>query len=176
MCKTRKQLEIEKTDELIERRRKFIEEQEEEIRKLEKLKRALEEKGDRWIPKIGDTYYYVSGTGYVYETQNNEGVYDLNLIRIGNCFKTEKEAEFEVERLKVITGLKEFAFEPDWEDNNQDKYVLAYNHMRKEIDYDVAHWVVQSNNIYFETGADVENAIKQVGEDRILKFLFGVEK
>lgn len=156
-----------------------IKETKKQIENLQKTVNNLEEQlnktDSRWKPEWNENYYYIQPNGTTAFT-NNLSDTDQDIIAIGNCFKTKEEAEFEVERLKVVAELKEFAFEPDWKIRGyRDKYVLAYNHYSEELVYCTDTWR-QRDNIYFETEADVENAIKQVGEDRILKFLFGVEK
>ncbi len=157
-----------------------IKEAKEQITELQKTVNNLEEQlnkpDGRWKPERNENYYYIQQDGYIGLTNN---LYDIDqrTIAIGNCFQTQKEAEFEVERLKVITELKEFAFEPDWEDNNQGKYVLAYDHIEKKITYCILMWIQRDNdNLYFETKEFMEKAIEKVGENRIKKYLFGIEE
>lgn len=157
-----------------------IKEAKEQIKDLQETVNNLEEQlnklESRWKPEENERYYYIAPDGEVIRSYNDKSTSCRNRISIGNCFKIEKEAEFEVERLKVIAELKDFSFEPDWKIRGyRDKYVLAYNHYSEEIVYCTDTWR-QRDNIYFETEADVKNAIEQVGEDRILKFLFGVRE
>lgn len=140
---------------------------------LDNLKKEQNKQDGRWKPNINDDYYYINDKAAAQFNINMGTHGDKELFSIGNYFKTEEEAEFELERLKIIEELKEFAFEPNWKDVNQDKYIIEYNHFVKEIDYGMSY-CLQSDNIYFETKEDVENAIKKVGEDRIKKYLFGV--
>ena len=155
-----------------------IKEAKEQIKDLQKTVNNLEEQLNksegRWKPEWNEHYYYIQPNGVTVFTNNLSDV-DQSIVAIGNCFKTKEEAEFEVDRLKVLAELKEFAFEPDWKDGKQDKYALAYNHVTDEVDYCIAI-NMQRYNIYFETKEDVKNAIERVGKYRIMKFLFEVEK
>lgn len=176
MSKTRKQLEIEKAEQLIERRRKVIEEQEEEIRKLEEIKRSLEEKGDRWIPEKGDNYFYVYANGDVYEAEHTDSSGDRKMIAVGNHFKTREEAEEEAEKLKVITELREYAFKPDWEDHDQKKWMIHYSHKHDNFTAAFHLFEEQPNSIYFRTEKDALDAVKSVGGLKVKKYLFGVKE
>lgn len=152
-----------------------IKEAKEQITELQKTVNNLEEqlnKADgRWKPEWSKNYYFIQPNGTTAFT-NNLSDTDQDIIAIGNCFKTREEAEFEVDRLKVLAELKEFAFEPDWKDGKQDKYALAYNHVNEEVDYCLSIYL-QKDEIYFETREDVKNAIERVGKYRIKKYLFG---
>lgn len=56
-----------------------------------------------WKPKTGDNYYYKDVDGSIYDTSFREDycIDDLIYYYVGNCFKTEEEAEkFDVQFLK----------------------------------------------------------------------------
>ncbi len=156
-----------------------IKEAKEQITELQETINNLEEQLNktegRWIPERNEQYYYIDSDGEAIRSYNDDGTYYKNIISIGNCFKTKEEAEFEVERLKVIAELKEFAFEPNWEDRNQNNYTITYSHSMNEIGYCISHWI-QRDSIYFETKEIMEKAIEKVGENRIKKYIFGVEE
>lgn len=56
----------------------------------ERLKDELEEEV---FPRMGDEYYYYGFKGSVVRLIFQDDEIDRNLLRDGNCFKTEKEAE-----------------------------------------------------------------------------------
>lgn len=103
---------------------------------------SLVEKGNKpknkiWKPKYDEGYYASDSSGAVLETTWNTEI-DEQMYDIGNCFKTKKEAEFEVERLKVIAELKRYAqehneCEVDWSNANQFKYYLYYSYALKKF-------------------------------------------
>ncbi len=59
----------------------------------------------KWTPKHGQYYYYISADGDVVRTQNLGIWFDEAVIKIGNCFRTKKQAE--VVRDKFIKLLEE---------------------------------------------------------------------
>lgn len=146
---------------------------------------VIEDKKQWWEPKKDEEYYIICGDGWI-DFNNYDGDYDnKRFMAIGNCFQTEEQAEFMAEKLKVIHELEKFAFENneeeiDWNDINQAKYHLVgvfgdkgknyikicSTFMLKELPF----------NIYFISEEIARKAIKTVGEERILKYYFGVNE
>ena len=61
----------------------------------------------RWKPEMGQTYYHVGGDGFVYsDTWVNGSAVDNGRFEIGNCFKTEEEAERAAEYLKALAVVR----------------------------------------------------------------------
>lgn len=145
-----------------------------ELDELDKVK--IDPESRRWKPNRGQIYYLVSDTGSVAYTIWYNSNCDLLRFAIGNVFKTKEEVEFEIERLKVITELKEFA-EPDDSQWNSlyDHYSISYNHNKGGLDIDT--WsVMKSDSIYFESKDKAREAIEAVGEDRIKKYYLRVKE
>lgn len=144
----------------------------EEIKKLLGIKHSKV-----WKPKDLESYYRLNSTGCVREDYwcNNEN--DKGAYAIGNCFQTQEEAMFEVERLKVIAELKRYAIEHneelDWNNRDQDKYYIFYNCEHREIDW---HWesLTKTKLIHFSGVKVIRGAIEAIGEDRIKKYYLGV--
>lgn len=144
-----------------------------EIEALKKVE--IEEDSGRWKPDEGDKYYYVSGTGIVYDNTWAEWIEDRNCYSIGNCFKTYEEADFAIEKLKVLAELKEFAEPRDAEwANDLSHYYISY-------DYDMHSVSIRSARqfklaiLYFESAKDAQEAIEKVGKERIKKYYLEVE-
>lgn len=55
-----------------------------------------------WKPEIGQSYYYVAPSARVCSTINDNSNADKNIIAIGNCFQTEKEAEKYLDKFKEV--------------------------------------------------------------------------
>ena len=144
-----------------------------ELEELNNIK--IEPESRRWKPERGQIYYYIASSGDIFHETWNEGYDDLLRFAIGNVFKTEKEAEFEFERLKVIAELREFA-EPEnrvW--NGLDYHCsIFYNYNRGGLDIQL--WsIMRTDSIYFESKDKAREAIKAVGEDKIKKYYLRVE-
>ena len=132
-----------------------------------------------WKPELHKEYFCLASDGdvlgpYLWE---NESI-DNDTDSIGNCYKTEEDAEFAVERMKAQTELQRYAEEHnegeiDWFNNCQDKYYFLYNHLEEKIEV-CSNQFLQGNAVYFSDMATVLEAIKAIGEDRIKKYLFNI--
>lgn len=137
--------------------------------------------GKVWKPEKDGHYCYYNDTGHVYESCYDGDSTDKNRLEFGNCFKTKEEAEHMAEKLKVINELKNFALENneaeiDWENGNQEKFVIVYNYGFQTIKTD--SWYCTQRipfNIYFTSKEIAQEAIKTIGEYRIKKYYFDIE-
>ena len=145
---------------------------------------VVEEKNKNkwWEPELDEKYYIICGDGSIdYNNYDLDGA-DRRIMAIGNCFQTEEQAEFMVEKLKVIHELEKFAYENneeeiDWNDTNQEKLYLTMNYTDKCIDILYTYgWIYSPSNIYFTSKKIAKEAIETIGEDRIKKYYFGVEE
>lgn len=143
----------------------------------------LEEKKRKWWePELYEKYYTVCADGSIDYTNYDFDNADKRFMAIGNCFQTEEQAEFMVEKLKVIHELEKFAFENneeeiDWNNENQEKYIITFNHITQ--DFGINLWrVSRSNpfNVYFTSEELAKKAIETIGEERIKKYYFGVNE
>lgn len=145
-------------------------------KEIDKLIEELQNK--KWKPKTGEYYYYINGILGVLGEKNLGCLSDADRFSIGNYFKTKEEAEFEVERLKVLEELKEFSYEfsdNEWENIDIKQYLMCYSYSAGKIDI-VTHGWDKHNEIYFKTKEDAKKAIEKIGEDRLKKYYFKVGK
>jgi len=136
-----------------------------------------EEKEEIPFPKKGDKFYFLLSDGEIdYEYYNPTSYIHADRISTGNCFKTEEEAKFEVERLKVIHEMKKFAEPEDfgWDGINYHDY-LYYDILCDTILIGRSR-CSKYTGIFFKTRDDIKDCIKAVGEDRIKKYYFGIKK
>ena len=107
---------------------------------------------------------------------------DKDRWKIGNIFKTEKEADFAKEKAKVKRELERYALEHNdsekeaWDGNNF-HFEIACGYLSKEcICVSTNTGPYRGESITYFTSKEIaEGAIKSVGKDRILKYLFGVD-
>lgn len=145
----------------------------EEERKLlmDLVKKENEEKLKIEYPKDGTKYYYIGADGTIHSSVSNKDIYKYEH---NNFFLTYEEAKFEQEKQKVLfelkycSGLYKFTY-------NVSNYHLYYNFKNNKIYIGWDMGVKNLNNIYFNSEKDALNAIKQVGENRIKKYLFEIE-
>ena len=124
------------------------------------------------FPKRGDKYHFIEATGRIDWFQWDESDFGLRAQDIGNIYKTDEEAQFAREKLKVEAELRKFStsfvlYNENWflvlADTQQDVMPLYENRE------------VAQGAIYFESREKAEEAIDTVGEERIKKYIFGVE-
>ena len=147
------------------------------LNRIEELEKELAElkckvKEGPKFPEYGDIYWCIDAEGIVY-VNTFEGIQaDRNILEIGNVFKTAEEAEFAVEKLKVEAELRKFS--KPFENRKFNHYIFFYvDDDSIEVGYKlVCH---SQGAIYFESEEKARQAIKSVGEERIKKYIFGVE-
>lgn len=100
----------------------------EELSKLEEKLRTLKSGVGRQIPKSGDTYYFINYKIYKDRWANDS--FDQQRFNSYNCFKTEEEAQREIDRRLIKAKLNEIANRLnggqviDWDNTIQRKYYL----------------------------------------------------
>lgn len=143
---------------------------------------VVEEKKKYWIPEEEEKYFAISNKGDIAHCINKRIEIAQAQSEIGNCFKTEEEAEHRLEKIKVIHELKKFAYENnereiDWNNFSQNKFCLIYDYEDEEICIDYYSYSKNNPfNIYFTSNKIAIEAIKTIGEDRIKKYYFDVEE
>lgn len=154
---------------------------EEELKKFcELLEKAKTPVSKVWKPKKDEYYWLINDCGLLtYYVWNGER-FCHNLFAIGNCFKNKEEAKNAVERLKIRAELQRYADEHndkiDWKDGKQDKWYIYFDYINGRLDYNRLLCNRDSFQIYFTSYEIVQAAVKAVGEERIKKYLFGVEE
>lgn len=125
-------------------------------------------------PQYGDTVYYINCTGRIGKMTWINDEDDLDMWELGNIFFTEEEAEFAREKRKVEVEIERYAKEH----NNptiKDSYCIYYNEEDKKLDYDAWACGKAQGMVVFKSKQLVFDAINEIGRDRILKYIFGVE-
>lgn len=143
---------------------------EEMLEEVDKRVEAL--KAEDEFPKDGDDYWYMDAEGDVFISTWGEDYCDSMQIAIGNVFRTREEAEFAVEKLKVEAELRKFSrpFK-----NGIYNHFIEFFPNSKKIDINTEHAIQAQGVIYFEDEEVVNKAIESVGQERIKKYIFGVE-
>lgn len=165
-------IEIEKFDNLSK-------DEQHELKRL--LKKATYKSGV-FKPKENQNYYFITGDGLVECQDWCDDCYDDTNYELGNCFETEEQAEFALEKQKIYTELKRYALEHnecaiDWSNRRQQKWALIYDYEHRciLIMYGTT-WMKELYSVYFTSAEIARNAIAEIGEERIKKYLFEVEE
>lgn len=131
----------------------------------------------KWKPQYGEKYYTISTRGTIdfdnFVAENNT---DAVRLLLGNVFETEEKAEHMVEKLKIITKLRELSNGDFYRNCTEVKYVIWYDSACKEIKINTHEYIRELPfSIYFATKKDAEKAVLTIGEDNLKKYYFDVE-
>lgn len=131
------------------------------------------------IPEHEHTYYYINTvSGIVAELWMGDSI-DKEKYLLGNYFLTRRDAQFELEKRKIIRKLEILSKKAggvDWEDENQRKFRMQYSHYSKVLSCKGNFILQDPGQIYFPSEQSIQQAIDIVGEERIKKYLFGVKE
>lgn len=154
-------------------------EEREQLLKLVKKSNEQQPK-KRWRGEYDEEYYFIDYCNKIDAWKELNYKTDKGLYELGNYFKTEEEAEFELNKRLVYQELKDYALEHnendvDWTNVNQLKWGIFYDNESKCLDYDYWYTRCYIGQIHFYSEETAREAVKAVGENRIKKYLFGVE-
>ena len=153
---------------------------EEEREQFTKLLEKANKENRVWKPKKIDQYYYINDFTDVCTDTWQEAGADYKRFKIGNVYKTREEVCFALERAKVKAELKRYALEhndPEKEAWNNDNghYMIAFNHRVNDLFITRGYYIEEESATCFTSAPIARDAIEAVGEERILKYIFGVE-
>ena len=144
-----------------------------EINSLKQRVAELEQqaKREQEFPQYGDTYWCINKYGGVSKETWDGYDFEKDMLVIGNGFRTEQEAEFVVEKLKIEAELRKFSRpfiegEDNWYMALGDAFETYY--MNDSID------PIQGV-IYFDSLKSAHQATGEIGAERIKKYIFRVE-
>lgn len=142
--------------------------------KIEELKQETRENetDNRWKPKAGEDYWLVNVDGGVYRYKWYNDKFDNVLFNHTDIFPTKEQAIFDRERKRIRRELMKYGKNFV---SNRCNWAIYYNYRDKAIGYWVSTLCFHPFDIYFESEEMAKKAVKEVGEDRIKKYLFGTE-
>lgn len=132
-------------------------------------------KDESWRPKYGDEYWFVSSDGAESISVWESHLIDEYRYQFGNCFQTKEQAVEAVEWLKAFKVLRDDTkgFEPDWKNEYQDKWYVAYD-FEDGVLYNDYAITAKSELICFATDTDAEESIKKHKKE--WKIFLGIEE
>lgn len=137
-----------------------------------------DEKEKPW-PQVGDKYYYIATPSKfqmipcIYDHTYENDTVDKNLQLMNNFFRTEEDAKFEYERLRILHELKELSDDDQPWNGIAEHWHIMHNCLGANP-YILQNSQFRSMNvIYFKSYESAENAVKTIGKDKIKKYLFG---
>lgn len=129
-----------------------------------------EVKRRKFIPEHGDRYWFI-GTNGVIDTYMLRGDdIDRWIMKYNKVFATKEECE---KYRNFIDTLDKYTFEPDWNNRDQDKWCLYYDHYDNKIHTGRCSYVQYAFS-YFASEEKAEAFIAEVGGDAVKCFMFDV--
>lgn len=144
------------------------------------MEKMLKECNERWNPKPSEEYYCVDDGNVIRRVNFNiMNAYDRDRIKTYNCFRTKEQAELEAEKILVRRQLEDIARrlnkgkEIDWNDEKQIKYFICLDTIDNEIIWDKEARFISQGTVYCLDMNFYNVAIKEIGEERLKKYLRG---
>lgn len=139
-----------------------------------KIYKEPDEPNKSWKPKEGDTYFYISGRGNVISDNFMPCLpSDNDKVLFNNAFQTAEEAEYMVEKIKIINKLRELSNIKFSE--NKNKYFIYYNFRENRVLCGETNLCKLSPfEACFKTAEECQEAIKTIGEDNLKKYYFDI--
>lgn len=128
-----------------------------------------------WNLEEGDYYAIANISGEVSEIHWDGTAVEKSCRGFGNCFLTKEEAEFEVERRKIETEMLRLGGRRNIK-IGKDNYYIMYDHKTGDFAYLIRNWIHEQGCIYFDSDIDAIDVVQEIGEDRIKKYIFGVNE
>ena len=134
----------------------------------------------RWKPDFDQKYYYITDGGFLdydywKDTLKNNWHYLTN-----NIFETAREAEEYQKKIEIQCRYKKYieehSEELDWENYKQDKFYLCYDYFYKYITSYGQRACKDSFQIYASDDQILQDAIAEIGEDNIKKYVLEVKE
>lgn len=137
---------------------------------VEKERVADARQTKRWKPKDGDRVWLVFNNGELEETTYLGGM-DGDILKLGNCFKTEQEAQKELDRRLAEHELLDLC---DGSLNDCEWYSIYYNKCEKI--FKATHILTISLYVpyCFASRESCKRAIDTLGQDK-LKLIFRID-
>lgn len=148
--------------------RKVIETDKEEQKKKETK--------NHWKPITSEKYFFTYSNGDVDSVIWTENKADKGRYGLRNVFRTKEEAEFEVERRKIMTELQNYADDHNGEiAHPSDAFWLGFDEDNMLIIVEDDSIFPPVGTVLFSDADTAYNAIEDIGEDRIIKYMFGID-
>lgn len=142
-------------------------------KKLAELKAAEATQAKKAWPHIGDTYWTIDEGAEVFVSAWASDDTDQARMAVGNVFRTEAEAEHEIDRRKVLTELRRLARESwggdkaDWKNDDQKKFVVVFDHQNNKFGVDDWHSSQFACCVFFASREAARAAVETIGAERL---------
>lgn len=149
----------------------------EELSKLEEKLKTFKPRVGRQVPKNGDIYYFIGGArASVFEDKWANDSYDQQRFNSYNYFKTEEEAQREIDRRLIKAKLNEIANRLNggqvinWDSAIQRKYYL---NLSNEGSLNLSFSLIDKTEgaTYCLSEDFLEVAVDEIGEQELFDYM-----
>lgn len=160
--------------EKIKRLQKELEETKEELNKIRTK--------ERFTPATNENYYFISRYTLIdCDNFNPNSCQDKTRYENYNCFQTKEEAYEKVDaetneifikrKLEGIAKRLNDGEEIDWNDHEQGKFFIGYDHNVQRLDVTSALIFETQGTVYCLSENFLEEAIKEIGQQKLIDYL-----
>lgn len=130
---------------------------------------------------IGERYFYINDFGNIQEEVDKNDLLSYQRYTLNNYFTNYDKARNTKEKSRVMRRLKTYALKHNtesinWDNPQQLKWFIKYSIYDDQLCYGWRSYDKIMNQIYFTSEEIARAAVKEVGEDNIKKYLFGVNE
>lgn len=142
----------------------------------DKEQQKKKETKNHWKPITSEKYFFTYSDGDVDSVIWTENKADKGRYGLRNVFRTKEDAEFEVERRKIIAELQNYADDHNGEITHpSDAFWIAFDEDDMSITVETDSYLPPVGAVLFSNADTACNAIEEIGEDRIIKYMFGID-
>ncbi len=147
-----------------------------EVKNEDRLKELLKSPNPKtvWDLDIDEKYYWTNNLGDIHKDTANDVIFKQRK-EIGSAFLTEEDAKKELKRRKCEALLKKYADGHEFKYGECNYYLYATGMTatpRCGVNYN--EWIKEPH-VYFASNEDAWNAVKEIGEKRLLRDYFQIE-
>lgn len=128
----------------------------------------LREVQGKYVPKYNELYHYLGNCGRISFYYNRDNSVDEWILKHNLVFRTEEECK---DYKKFLETLDEYAFEPDWNDEEQEKWYLEFNHRDCELMFILCYYM-RPQCVCFQSKERGEAFVEKVGEEAVERYMF----
>ena len=133
------------------------------------------ESNKRWKPNWGENYFRIGAFDDITSLKWENDVFDNKHYNARDIYKTREEAEFELERRKIMIELQNYADDHNGEiAHPSDAFWLVLDEDDMSITVETESYLPPVGTVLFSDEDTAYDAIKAIGEDRILKYMFKI--
>ena len=149
----------------------------EELSKLEEKLKTLKSGVGRQMPENGDIYYFIEANGTVYEDKWTNDSFDQQRFYLYNYFKTNEEAQREIDRRLIKAKLNEIANRLNggqvikWDSAIQRKYYLELDSEEPSLHLNFSIIDKIEGVTYCLSQDFLEVAVDEIGEQELFDYM-----